>query len=146
MCRSIRRGLLPPTGRASSSCWSTPGARSPRLIVPKQFLAANGKRSDAGSILPTVMSGLALALAFAGSGIWLVRQRRGGGAGALGIVTCLAVLALGASSSADFAPSGRPGPEQRAVFDGTTVFVVDKGDAIQLVISPADLAKMQAKK
>src|SRR5262245_21006725 len=86
-----------PNGQGKLVVLVDANARSPRLIVPKQFLAANGKRSDAGSILPTIMSGLALALAFAGTGIWMVRQRRGGGAGALAIVACLALLALGAS-------------------------------------------------
>jgi hypothetical protein len=135
-----------PNGKGKLVVMLDENARSPRLIVPRQFLApADNKRSDAGSILPTVMSGLALALAFAGTGIWVVRQRRGGQAATLGLVACLAVLALSASLLADFAPSPRV-PEQRAAFDATTIIVVEKGDAIQLFISPADLAKMQAKK
>ena len=144
---AAKPGPVPtPNGKGKLVVMLDENARSPRLIVPKQFLSpADNKRSDAGSILPTVMSGLALALAFAGTGIWVVRQRRGGQAAILGVVACLAVLALSASLLADFAPSPRV-PEQRAAFDATTIFVVEKGDAIQLFISPADLAKMQVKK
>jgi hypothetical protein len=116
-------------------------ARAPRLIVPKNLIGGDGRRGDAG-ILPTIMAGLALALAFAGSGIWMVRQRKGGHGAVLALVACLAVLSLGTALVAD--GGVRPPPTPVVTIEGTTVYVVEKGDAIQLVISPADLAKMSA--
>ncbi|MGE3808933.1 MAG: hypothetical protein AB7K24_30075 [Gemmataceae bacterium] len=117
--------------------------KSPRLVVPKQLLNADRRRGDAG-MLHTMMAGLALALAFTGGGIWMVRQRRGGHGTALAIVACLALLSLGTALWADGAVEPRPAP--LASFDNTTVFVVERGDAIQLYISPADLAKLTQKK
>lgn len=115
-------------------------ARTPRLVVPKQMLQADGRRGDAG-MLHTVMAGLALALAFTGGGIWMVRQRKGGNSFALGLVASLAVLALGASLWADFAVNP---PKQHAALDNVSIVVVERGDAVQLYLNLPDLAKLTA--
>jgi hypothetical protein len=113
--------------------------KTPQLTVPRQMLN-DQRRGDAG-ILHTVMAGMALALAFAGGGLWLVRQRQGGNGAALAVLVCLSALSIGTALWAD---SAGP-PPARATFDGVHVFVVDKGDSVQLTISPADLAKLDPK-
>jgi hypothetical protein len=130
-----------------------------RLEVPKNLLAS--LRADAGvpngdsrwaglSSLQLVVAGLALTAALTLGGLWLVRSRNRP-AGRTLIVLLAVVTLLGAAGIvwANVAPP--PPPPKPVLPDGlllsekVTVDVVEKGDAVRLIVPRADLAKLLEK-
>ena len=100
-----------------------------------------------------VVAGLALASAMTLGGFWLVRGRHRF-SGTLVLLVAVGLLAVSAGTVLADIPGpgrhGRPQPSPPAVQGGTlsehvTVEVVDRGDAITLIVKRDDLAKVLGK-
>jgi hypothetical protein len=125
-------------------------AQQPRLEIPRKVLSslkasADGEEGDTrrAAILPqlhTIIAGVALSLALTLGGLWLVRSRRRfTGTGAALLVVTLAVAAGGGALWANLPPPPpMPDPGIRLA-DKATVQIVDKGDAIRLIVSSKQL-------
>jgi hypothetical protein len=126
------------------------------LEVPKSLLAS--LRADAGepdgdsrraglAPLQLVVAGLALTVAISLGGLWLVRYRNRPGGRTL-VVLLAVVTVLGAAGLvwANIAPP--PPPPKPVLPDGillsekVSVDVVEKGDAVRLIVPRGDLAKV----
>ena len=136
-------------------------AKAARLIVPRRFLAgqplpAQPARNGFGS-LPTIMVGTALAMSIALGGLWLVRRRPRPAGMALPVVLALCVLATGAAAvwadlpvpfwqrrERHFPPHyAQPPPVTvLATLDGVQTEMVNEGDTMVLVLTPAMKAKL----
>ncbi len=138
----------------------SPNVAEAKLVIPRKMLGdlrgelpadqANPITVAGRSRLHTVIAGAALALGLAFSGLWLVRRGRGSGKTfgiALGAV-CL--LGVGAAVWADLAPPRpRPGPVQAPMrsprMNNVLIEVVEKGDAVKLIVSPDKLSQTMAR-
>src|SRR5262249_6325770 len=132
-------------------------AKAARLIVPRRLLAGQPSPAQpAGNgfgSLPTIMVGTALAMSLALGGLWLVRRRpRPRGGGARGVAGPVGPLPGGAARVGPPPPArsgrrgGRPSPPHYAqpppvtvlaTLDGVQTELVNEGDTIVLVLTPA---------
>jgi hypothetical protein len=121
-------------------------ATTARLLIPQGLLSDDKRRSDAGWHLPTIMAGLALTLAFVSGGLWLARRGPARKVAAVMLFFSLLVFGIGALN-ADVGLKPRPGPKVVALpanitlSDKLVLEVVDKGDAVQLIVNPSMLPK-----
>jgi hypothetical protein len=127
--------------------------------IPKSLLAS--LRADAGepdgdsrraglAPLQMIVAGLALTVAISLGGLWLVRYRnRPGGRTLVALLVVVTVLGAAGLVWANVAPP--PPPPKPALPDGillsekVTVDVVEKGDAVRLIVPRGDLAKVLEK-
>jgi len=128
-------------------------AKEARLIIPQGFLVNAPAQPPRGGLgqLPTIMVGVALALALAFGGLWLVRKR--GGVAPL-LLAAVALVGLGgAALFADVRPvKDARGPKPRpvgpavlpvlATLEPIRVETVARGDTIRLIIPPAMKAQL----
>jgi hypothetical protein len=99
--------------------------------------------------LNTLVAGLTLSLALTLGGLWLVRQRRrtpGRGATALLLAAAVLLGASGALVWANVPPRERPpqpaNPTGMPLPGKVAIEIVDKGDAITLIVNRGELAKI----
>jgi hypothetical protein len=130
----------------------------PRGLLPKEVAAKRGGVFGGLDGFRTVVAGLALSLAVAVAGVWLARRFAVAGSRPLpkaATVATIAVLVVAgfavATAWADLIPPGagprsRPRPVPAAAGLTIQIEVVEGGDKIVLHASPADLAKMAARK
>lgn len=91
------------------------GVKEPRLVVPLNLASPQPqgpprRGADAGNMIPTIIAGTALTLAFVMGGLWFVRKGKARFLAA-GLVLCL--FTAGASILwADIAFPGRPRPDR----------------------------------
>jgi len=125
----------------------------PRKLLPNQRAALDNEEQDPRtgsgvSRLHTIVAGIALALALTLGGLWMVRQ--GGhfkGHGLALVLGALAFLSLGGVVWANAAVPRDipPAPEKVVLPEGVkgqvVVEVVEKGDAIKLILPPSMLSK-----
>jgi hypothetical protein len=132
--------------------------KEPRLQIPRAFLGAAGERKGADlgpGRVPTIVAGLALTLAFASGGFWLLR--RGSSRYFASAVLALSLVALSATALwADRLPIVPPKPASPKevgtlalpagiqVSDKIAIEVVDKGDAVKLIINKSMAIKKSA--
>jgi hypothetical protein len=124
-----------------------------RLQIPRGLLQGKGdpRKTDAGA-LPTIVAGLALTLAFASGGFWLMR--RGAGRGVTVALLALAVLALGATALWANAPittkdfkegtyslPAVPLPAGIQLSEKLTIEIVEKGDTVKLLVNKSMVLK-----
>jgi hypothetical protein len=124
--------------------------KTAKLVIPQGLLTEDKRRSDAGWHLPTIMAGLALTLAFVSGGLWLAR--RGPARKVAAVVLVLSLLAFGTAAlyaNAGFKPTPVPKvvtlPADVILSDKLVLEVVDKGDAVHLIVNPSMLAKKPEK-
>jgi hypothetical protein len=128
----------------------------PANLLPPAAPAAPARGADAGPWhLPTVVAGVALTLAFATGGLWLLRRGTTRRVAAGGLL--LALFALGGTALfADIPGPGRgrprppapPGPLPTLLLPADVrlspnivVEVVEKGDGVKLIVNKAMLGK-----
>jgi len=137
-----------------------PNAKEPRLIVPRSIVTKRGALdtaddtrltdADSPSQRHIIIAGIALALAVACGGLWLVRKNRLNGTGLVLLLAMIAGMAGGAIALANpppppTPPKPVPPPAVNLVklYDGKVkVETPAEGDAIKLIISPEMLAGM----
>ena len=124
-----------------------------KLVIPQRFRSKfqAPRRGSTGLLWPmgfqTLIAGLALSLAVVTSGYLLLRRRVGQqrrqAAGAIAAVSVIVVFATFASQFAwgDLAPPPRPVPP-RSTNSSLVVEYTSRGDAVELHISAADLARL----
>lgn len=110
-------------------------AKSPRVVIPRRVVQTDRRRGSADS-LRTLMAGAGLALAFAGGGVWVIRQRPGSKTVAL--LACGALLTLGMVASAEI-----PRLTSIASFGKAQVVIDDRDIPMEIMLSPEDLAKLR---
>lgn len=125
------------------------GVREPRLEIPRKLLATWAADKDTqGALQPsrtyTMLSGVALALAFACGGLWLARQGdRMTGRGLALLLGAITFLSIGGSAAwADRAVKPKESRSNNILFDKTVVEIVEKGEAITLTANREHLAKI----
>jgi hypothetical protein len=142
-----------------------PKATVARLVVPAGqpggFGAPPGTPRRGALSMPTIMVAVALTLALAFGGVWLVRHKGGLGnaRGPLAVLAALALTAAGAALYADIPGPGRRPPrppdnlqpppvplEVLATLDRVEVQILPRGDRIRLIIPPAMKDKLPGAK
>jgi len=121
-----------------------PKVEEARLIIPKKMLGdlkAELDREEKGGIagtsrMQTIIAGVAMTMALAFSGLWLVRRGPNGSRHLALLLGAVAFFGIGAAVMADRAP-----PRDPARTDKVSIQVTDKGDEVKLIINKAKLAK-----
>jgi hypothetical protein len=172
LCLANEAPPLPPRKAPPPAQTSAPlvvafddAAREPRLEIPRAILGRLRASADDGAddgtrrvqgVSPwhTILGGIAISSALVLGGLWLVRSRSRTGAKAAGLLlAAAAVLTISGSLLwADIPPfgRGRPVPPPAAekivagipLSDKVTIEVVDNGEAIRLVVSKGQFAKV----
>lgn len=118
-----------------------------KLIIPRKMLgemkgALDNEGSDRyGSTLPalhTIIAGMALAMALAFGGLWLVRKGPGGTRSLALLIGAVAFLGIGALAFADRRPAPVPAANR---WDKIVIEVTDKGDEVKLIVNKQKLSK-----
>jgi hypothetical protein len=146
-------------------------AQEPRLEVPRKLLANlrasaedgaddGTRRAEARPAWHTILAGIALSCSLALGGLWLVRARyRPGAKAALLLLTTVVLLGVGAGCLwADIpSPFGRPRPRPPApaepeklpegvvLSEKVPIQVVERGEAVRLIVPREQLARVLEK-
>ena len=144
-------GPLPSPNAKPFVIEADPNAKEAKLTIPREMLgkmkasAEQGNEDEAyasSARTHTIIAGVALTMALAFSGLWLVRRTPGGSRNLALLIGALGFLGI---SGALYANKAAPKP----AIDLTNfviIEVVDKGDAVKLVVNKDKLSKVPEKK
>jgi len=122
-----------------------PKVEEARLIIPKQMLGklkAELDQEEKGGIagtsrMQTIIAGVAMTMALAFSGLWLVRRGPNGGRHLALLIGAVGFFGIGAAVMAD----GAVRPDRTPRTDKVVIQITDKGDEVKLIVNKGKLAK-----